>query len=108
MNRFIILTSAYLLGVSITPPAFAETAPNSRITAQDQSTEPLDAEITRKIRRALMKRDLSTEAQNLTVVTREGVVTLKGRVATREEKRVVESIAKAQSKTVRNQIVVRK
>ena len=108
MTRLLLSSIAYGTIVFGLTQVVAESASSAQITAQDQSTKPMDAEITRKIRRALMKRDLSSSAKNLTVVTREGVVTLKGRVATLEERRVVEDIAKAQSKTVRNQIVVRK
>jgi osmotically-inducible protein OsmY len=60
------------------------------VTAQDQSTQPHDFDITRSIRQALMHdEDLSLEAKNVAVITQDGVVTLKGFVQTEAEKSAI-------------------
>jgi len=64
------------------------------VTPMDQSNEPRDLELTRKIREAVTSHDqLSTNAQNVKIVTRGGVVTLRGPVDSEQEKQLVESIA---------------
>lgn len=67
-----------------------------RLTATDQGTSDADIETTAKIRRAIVDDDnLSTLAQNITIVTRDGKVTLSGEVRSMQEKSTV--AAKAQS-----------
>lgn len=80
------------------------------LTAGDQSTKPADVEITRQIRQELMKKDLSTQAKNITIITTDGVVTLKGEVASANEKSTIEKVAlsHAGNLNVRNQIAVKR
>jgi hyperosmotically inducible periplasmic protein len=60
------------------------------LTADKQSNSKSDAEITRQIRRAIVKDDsLSTNAHNVKIITNEGVVTLRGPVASVQEKTMV-------------------
>jgi hyperosmotically inducible periplasmic protein len=60
------------------------------LTAADQSNSKSDVEITRQIRRAIVKDDsLSTSAHNVKIITKGGVVTLRGPVAGVKEKTVV-------------------
>ena len=67
----------------------------SQLTATDQSSGTQDTEITRQIRQAIVKDDsLSTYAQNIKIITVNGLVTLKGPVRTAEEKAKIESFAK--------------
>jgi hyperosmotically inducible periplasmic protein len=62
--------------------------------ADRQKENPTDRELTRKIRRALVKdKSLSTYAHNVKIITQDGNVTLKGPVRSEEEKNTV--IAKA-------------
>ena len=62
--------------------------------AAQQSNQPSDITMTRDIRRALIKdKSLSIEAHNVTIVTRAGKVTLKGKVESAAEKQTVESTA---------------
>jgi hypothetical protein len=64
------------------------------ITPVDQSNDPRDVELTRRIRQALVDDDsLSTSAHNVKVITRDGSVTLRGEVETESEKSAVRSIA---------------
>jgi hyperosmotically inducible periplasmic protein len=57
------------------------------MTADDQGGSQHDREITQKIRQAIMKDDtLSTNAQNVNIITENGHVTLKGPVNSVEEK----------------------
>lgn len=58
------------------------------VTAEDQSTRPSDVEVTRKIRVALMKEKLSMAAKNVTIITRDGKVILKGAVPGNEANRI--------------------
>jgi len=64
------------------------------ITADQQKMNRSDREITRKIRRALVADDsLSTYAHNVKIITRDGLVTLRGPVRSAEEKKLVEAKA---------------
>jgi hyperosmotically inducible protein len=63
-------------------------------TADQQKSNKSDREMTRAVRRALVKdKSLSTYAHNVKVITQNGVVTLKGPVRTQEEKQSVEAKA---------------
>ena len=88
------------LGV-MTGSAFAQTPPDNTkvnkrdraegaLTADQQKDNPTDLEIAKKIRAALTDDDtLSTYAQNVKVIVRDGKVTLKGPVRTAAEKTAV-------------------
>lgn len=63
-------------------------------TAEQQSNNTSDLEITRQIRKALVNdKSLSTYGHNVKIVTRQGVVTLKGPVKNEAEKQEIESKA---------------
>jgi hyperosmotically inducible protein len=79
------------------------------ITADQQSHATSDVDITKKIRQAIVAdKNLSTNAHNVKVVTRRGKVTLKGPVATVEEKNTIEAKAAevAGAANVSNQISI--
>jgi osmotically-inducible protein OsmY len=60
------------------------------LTSGDQSNSKSDVEITRQIRQAIVKDDsLSTSAHNVKIITNGGVVTLRGPVASTDEKTMV-------------------
>jgi hyperosmotically inducible periplasmic protein len=64
------------------------------LTADEQSNSKNDVEITRQVRRAIVKDDsLSTSAHNVKIITNGGVVTLRGPVASAEEKTMVAKMA---------------
>lgn len=64
-------------------------------TADRQKTSAEDQELTRKIRAAVTAdKSLSTYAHNVKIITREGIVTLKGPVRSSEEKNAVLSKAR--------------
>jgi osmotically-inducible protein OsmY len=64
------------------------------VTAGQQKENQGDRELTANIRKALRdNKELSTYAHNLKVVSRDGMVTVKGPVRSQEEKKTVESIA---------------
>lgn len=64
------------------------------LTADRQSNSKADVEITREIRRAIVKDDsLSTDAHNVKIITSGGVVTLRGPVASSAEKTAVAKTA---------------
>lgn len=67
----------------------------SAATADRQKTNAEDQELTRKIRSAVAAdKSLSTYAHNVKIITRDGVVTLKGPVRSSEEKKAVLSKAR--------------
>ncbi|HUY13654.1 MAG TPA: BON domain-containing protein [Terriglobia bacterium] len=64
-------------------------------TADQQKENPSDRDITRRIRRAVMKdKSLSTYAHNVKIITQDGMVTLKGPVRSEKEKQAIEAKAK--------------
>jgi len=84
------------------PPARDNSAVNVRdrapgaMTADQQSNAKSDVELTRRIRRAVVKdHSLSMLAHNVKIVSANGSVTLRGPVKTEEEKTAVASKAQA-------------
>jgi hyperosmotically inducible periplasmic protein len=80
------------------------------MTAGEQSNNKGDVELTRKIRRAVVKNDsLSMMAHNIKIVTVNGAVTLRGPVKTEEEKATIASTAEqiAGADKVDNQLQVK-
>lgn len=66
------------------------------MTAGQQSNAKSDVELTREIRRSVVKDDqLSMMAHNVKIVSSSGTVTLRGPVKTREEKTVIGHKARA-------------
>jgi len=105
-TRALLFSASLLAGVFLVPvtsgssfaqtdasPAADNTAVNQRdrqqqtLTPIDQSNKPADLEMTRDIRRALVRDDqLSTVARNVKIITIDGAVTLRGPVKTEQEK----------------------
>jgi len=68
----------------------------STLTPVDQGNGPGDVAITSRIRKAVMEADgLSVNAQNVKIITLNGLVTLRGPVNSEEERRIVGEIAGA-------------
>ena len=68
---------------------------NRTLTPGDQGNSKEDIELTRQIRRAFVKdKSLSTTAQNVKIITRDGKVTLRGPVKTTAEKEAIVRKAK--------------
>ena len=64
------------------------------MTADQQKMNPADRELTQKIRKAIMAdKALSTYAHNVKVISRDGMVTLKGPVRSDAEKSTIEAKA---------------
>lgn len=60
-------------------------------TADQQKNDKSDLDLTAEIRRAIVKdKSLSTNAHNVKIIVKDGAVTLRGPVASREEKATVE------------------
>lgn len=79
------------------------------LTPTDQGGSAADRELTARIRKAIVDDDaLSTNAQNVKIVTVDGVVTLRGPVKSADEKAMVASKAQAAKgvKRVDNQLEV--
>jgi osmotically-inducible protein OsmY len=92
LSHLLILGVAAVGLAPAAPPALC--AQRATAGAVQQSNQTSDLDITRNIRRALIKdKSLSIEAHNVTIVTKDGRVTLKGRVKSDAEKQTVESAA---------------
>ena len=64
-------------------------------TADQQKENSSDRSITRRIRQAVMKdKSLSSYAHNVKIITRDGMVTLKGPVRSEDDKQAIEAKAK--------------
>jgi osmotically-inducible protein OsmY len=64
-------------------------------TAETQSNEPADVELTRKIRAEVVSlKDISMNGKNVKIITNSGKVTLRGPVSSLTEKQAIESTAK--------------
>ena len=68
---------------------------NTTLTPEDQKETESDIKITADIRKAIIKnKSLSVDAQNIKIITRNGVVTLRGPVETKKESKKLKKIAK--------------
>jgi len=79
------------------------------VTAQDQSNTEGDTRITQLVRQRVMANDgLSMGAKNCTIVTRAGVVTLRGEVDTARERTIIGGLARGVTgvRSVEDQLVV--
>ncbi len=66
------------------------------LTPTDQPESKADLDLTAAIRKALMDEDaLSVNAKNIKIISRDGVVTLRGPVETQAEKDRIDALAKA-------------
>ncbi len=109
-----VIRNAAVHRIKDAAPAADDTGRNVRdrddqtLTPTDQSNEPADVELTRDIRKALVADDsLSTTAKNIKIITVQGKVTLRGPVATVQEKAAI--LQKAQQftkKPIANQLEV--
>ncbi len=64
-------------------------------TAQNQSNQKKDVEITRELRRSIMEaKGLSVDAQNVKIITQKGKVTLRGPVESESEKMMIDDLVK--------------
>ena len=67
---------------------------SNAVTADQQKENAGDRELSANIRKALMdNKDLSTYAHNVKIVSRNGMVTLKGPVRSQDEKTAIEAKA---------------
>ena len=68
---------------------------NTTLTPEDQKETKKDIKITAHIRKIVVRnKSLSIEAQNAKIITRSGVVTLRGPVASEAESKTLQKIAK--------------
>ena len=81
---------------------------NTGKTPLDQNENKTDIDITAKIRQQVVDTKMSVDAQNVKIITQDGTVTLRGPVATAEEKQRIEAMAKdvAGAEKVDNQLEV--
>ena len=75
---------------------------NTTLTPEDQKENEGDIKITAAIRQAVVKNEsLSVNAQNAKIITRDGVVTLRGPVESKAESMKLQEIAKQTPGVVR-------
>lgn len=82
----------------------------SEVTADQQKENSSDRDLSKKIRKAIVKdKSLSSYAHNIKVVAQNGTVTLKGPVHTEDEKRAIEAKASeiAGANNVKSEISVK-
>lgn len=117
---FALALGAFAVIASQPTQVAAQTAPDNTernerdrggdtLTPTDQGESDADREITRSIRKAVVAEDtFSVDAKNVKIITRDGVVTLRGPVQTAEEKARIGSLASAPNgvRKVDNQIEV--
>lgn len=73
---------------------------DAKVTSEEQSNDKKDVEITGAIRRAVVgKKGMSTNGQNVKIITNNGTVTLRGPVDSAAEKQTIESLAKKYAKS---------
>ncbi len=95
-SQIALASNAAILRIKEASPAADDTARNARdrdgmsMTPLDQSNDPDDVRITRKIRKALVADDaLSTTGKNVKIITVHGKVILRGPVASAQEKKKI-------------------
>ncbi len=67
---------------------------DNNLTPMDQGGSAADTKLTKDIRRAITQRKgMSTSGKNVKIITLDGVVTLRGPVASAEEKQLINDIA---------------
>lgn len=106
MLKQIVLSVVMAMSLISVSPARAEQYPadNSgrnvrdqdanRVTPEDQSNTKADVRITQAIRKAVVAdKQLSTSAHNVKIITRKGVVTLRGPVTSAAERSTIEAKA---------------
>jgi len=78
------------------------------LTPLDQSNSAPDLALTQKIREGITSNDaMSIQARNVKVITRDGVVTLRGPVETEQEKTTIAALAKDAGATrIENQLEI--
>lgn len=81
---------------------------DATLTPGDQSNSDRDIDLTQKIRQGITSNDdMSMQARNVKVISRDGVVTLRGPVKTEQEKASIESLARSAGATrIDNQIEI--
>jgi len=94
LTRIMVVGVVAVLSAAAPSPAAALQSQDATAGAAQQSNHSSDIAITRDIRRAVIKdKSLSTAAHNVTIITKDGKVTLKGPVKSDAEKQTVESAA---------------
>lgn len=83
---------------SVDPTNTAVNKRDRNMTAKtpfDQNETKTDIDITAKIRKEVVDTKMSVDAQNVKIITQDGRVTLRGPVATEQEKQRIDEIAKS-------------
>jgi len=72
----------------------APTQDSGQVTADQQKSNKADRQLTQQIRKAIVSdKSLSVAAHNVKVISRDGMVTLRGNVKSDDEKKAIEDKA---------------
>lgn len=81
-------------GLTLAGPAFGGQANQPPETASTAKLNKADRDLTQQIRKSIVSdKSLSTQAHNVKILIKDGMVTLKGQVKTDEEKKAIEDKA---------------
>ncbi|MFA6237863.1 MAG: BON domain-containing protein [Bacteriovorax sp.] len=95
---FLVIFSLASYGAHLAIPEASSSVEREKVVAAEAQAKGTitDVEVTRKLRERLMADDqLSTNAQNIKIVTVKDAITLQGPVASRAEKVKIENFARA-------------
>lgn len=82
--------ATHLYGQDVKPPDNSKANKDVQTTAEHQSNNKNDTELTRKIRKSITSdKGMSTYARNVKIITQDGRVTLKGPVRNESEKTAI-------------------
>ncbi len=88
------LVFAAAAGLSLATPYPKQDPAPGQVTADQQKSNKSDRELTQKIRKSVYAdKSLSMAAHNVKIISRDGMVTLKGNVKSDEEKKAIEDKA---------------
>jgi osmotically-inducible protein OsmY len=89
-----VLVAGSLLLAPAAPAIYAAPQQNKQPTADNQSNHRPDVETTRQVRKALeADHSLSVAAHNVKVITKNGTVTLRGRVKSEDDRAAIKAKA---------------
>jgi len=89
-----VLVFAAAAGLSLATPSPKQDPAPGQVTADQQKSNRSDRELTQKIRKSVYAdKSLSMAAHNVKIISRDGMVTLKGNVKSEDEKKAIEDKA---------------
>jgi hyperosmotically inducible protein len=89
------LSAGLWMAAPIQAAPFQDRDASGQVTADQQKSNKTDRDLTQKIRESVVAdKSLSMSAHNVKIISRNGAVTLRGKVKSEEEKKAIEDKAK--------------